>query len=200
MSQKTPPPTRLHKATAIIGRKGTGKSTYANKLALAYIAANPTKKVLIFDVNGSPAYAEHEPITYGRWHEFTCGVRKLYDSDHERAMKFLSVNFRGGMIIFEDCTKYIDAHPKKEVKTMLVDHRMMHTDLVFTFHSVGFVPPFFWKMLNYISLGKTDDDFTNRRSYWLTKGIPNVLQVISKGISLVKNKNDYHREMIETNI
>ena len=199
MSQATPSK-RLHKAIAIVGRKGTGKSTYANTVAKAFIAANPTKKVVIFDVNGSPAYAEHAAITYGRWNEFDNGIRRLYDPEHERALKFLATNFRNGMIIFEDCTKYIPAMPQKEIKSMLVDHRMMQTDVVFTFHSVSFVPPFFWKMLNMVSLGKTDDDFEQRLSYWRNKGIPNINAFIAAAEKLAKSKDQYQREVIQTNI
>lgn len=193
-----PPPQRLHKAWAILGRKGTGKSTYANKCALAYIAANPNKRVLIFDVNGSPAYAAHESITYGKFREWSNGIRRLYDSDHERALAFIAKNFDKGLIIFEDCTKYIPANPTKDIKAMLVDHRMMNCDVMFTFHSVKFVPPFFWKMLNAVSLGKTDDNFTHRSL--LQKDIPNIAAIAAAGLKLKAHPNQYHRILIETNI
>lgn len=161
---------RLNDTEIIVGRKGTGKSTYANKRACAYPS---TKKVLIIDVNGSPAYAKHTQINdqtllSSRWKK---GVVRYYNSDHdvmfENIIKHCNdfMNKKQGLlIVFEDCTKYIDANPNKQVKSFLVDHRMWNADLMFTFHSFKRIPPFFFEMCSYITILKTQENFETPRN------------------------------------
>src|SRR5688572_15249490 len=111
----------------VVGRKHTGKSTLLNKIAKS--VAGPYKRTLIIDVNGSPAYESHEQIYYDkltRWRHG--GIYKFYDPDHDRMWKFLTTHYGPrydeagrktgdkpfhGLMVFEDCTKYIPAQPPK---------------------------------------------------------------------------------------
>lgn len=188
--------TRGHLASLIVGRKRTGKSTAANALAVKYAKANPTKKVLIIDVNGSPAYREHEQIDRAKFVRWVKGVKRFYESDHEEMFAFISKHFRNGLIIFEDCTKYIEANPSRQIKTMLVDHRMWDADLIFTFHSLARVPPMFWEMTAYIVLKKTMDTENQIKS----RRIPNLPGVLAAWHRVQNHANEYHSETVETGV
>ena len=182
-------------ASLLVGRKHTGKSTEANRIAKQYAAKHPSKKVLIIDVNGSPAYREHgPPIDRPMFRRWKSGVVRFYESDHAEMFAFIIANFRNGLIIFEDCTKYIDANPSKQIKTFLVDHRMWEADLLFTFHSLKRVPNFFWEMTSAVVLKKTQEE----EKEWLKKPIPNKTDLLAAWRRVQAHKSEYHQETVQT--
>lgn len=182
----------LHVSSLVVGQKGTGKSTYTNKLARAYPA---DKKVLIFDVNGSPAYKDIMLIEPKDVKRLTRGVVRLLGTPTDETLDIVAKDFRGGLIIYEDCTKYISGNVPPLIKTFLVDHRMYQCDLVFTFHSLKRVPPFFWEMVSYITLFKTSEVFesgTNRNR------IPNYEAILSAYKKAKASKDKYFNITVET--
>ncbi len=193
--------TRINDTEIIVGRKGTGKSTYANKRACAYPS---NKKVLIIDVNASPAYKQHKLIDAktllsNRWVK---GVVRYYESDHDLMMNNIIKHCnntqtikQGILIVFEDCTKYIDANPGKLVKSFLVDHRMWNADLMFTFHSFKRIPPFFFEMCSYITVMKTQENFETPRNENL---IPNYETLVKARRLVMASNNDYIHKTIAT--
>lgn len=188
-------------AGILVGQKATGKSTELERIARDYSKSG--KKALILDVNGSPAYAKVPAIqTADEFRKWCTGksdigpLAKYYDPDHVVMFEFLIKYFRNGLVVFEDCTKYIDATPSREIKTFLVDHRMWNVDLLFTFHAVSMVPPFFWKMTSYVILKRTTEVFRPsdkfRYPFW---------EALQKGIErLKKSKNPYESVVIETGL
>lgn len=193
--------TRINDTEIIVGRKGTGKSTYANKRACAY---PKNKKVLIVDVNGSPAYEQHKHIDTKtlcspRWKS---GVVRYYEPDHDLMMQSIMTHCndfkpkgQGILIVFEDCTKYIDSNPNKAVKSFLVDHRMWNADLMFTFHSFKRIPPFFFEMCSYITVMKTQENFETSRN---EKVIPNYEGLRNARRLVMASPNDYIHKTIAT--
>jgi hypothetical protein len=194
---------RLNESHVIIGRRGTGKSTYANQLA-EFVAKKTGKKTLIIDVNGAPAYAHHQELTVGNFKTWCDGnyngVKRFYLSDNQLMMEMVAENFRNGFVFFEDCTKYIEANPKKIVKDFLVDLRMWNVDLFFTFHSLEFVPPFFWKMCNKVHVLRTDDILDKRDNFFL-KRIPNYMAIKRAMLQIRKSKAAFpNPKVIGTNL
>jgi hypothetical protein len=201
---------RPNEAIMMVGRKRTGKSTLTNKIARGMVG--PYRRVLIIDVNGSPAYKDIPEIGYdklARWR--SGGIYKFYDPDHERMFDFFTTHYgpqydeRGtkignrpfhGFMVFEDCTKYIDPNPSKKVKTFLVDHRMWDADLLFTFHSLALVPPFFWRMTSRIILLKTQDTEGNMRR--LSNTIPNYKDVKAAHEQLMRDNNPFAHKVVDT--
>lgn len=192
---------RENLATLLVSRKATGKSTYLAKLARGYAAKNPNKRVLILDVNGAPAYAEIPQLTeteFRNWRkDSTIRVAKFYlGAKRENEMMDLVIqHFKNGLLILEDCTKYIKSSPSDEVRAFLVDHRMLNLDLVFTFHSLYKVPPFFWDMVNLVVLGKTDETLENRdrRRY------PNFAKLLETFKKVQASKDQYIKLSYSTN-
>lgn len=192
---------RLNATEIIVGRKGTGKSTYANKRACSY---PKDKLVLIIDVNGSPAYAKHTQIDdnillSGRWKN---GIVRYYNPDHDlmfnNIMAYCNTHKpkkKGILIIYEDCTKYIDANPGKQVKSFLVDHRMWNADLIFTFHSFKRIPPFFFEMCSHITILKTQENFDTSRNQ---NTIPNYDALLAARNAVMSDPNPYTYITVET--
>ncbi|QKJ28439.1 hypothetical protein HQ865_01240 [Mucilaginibacter mali] len=187
--------TREHMALLVAGRKHTGKSTKLADVAKSYDA---NKKVLIIDVNGSPAYSAIHEIAVNdipRWTK--PGKAKIYGTPTKDTLNLVSKHFRNGLVIFEDCTKYIPAIPPPEIKSFLVDHRMHGCDLIFTFHSFRSVPPFFWTMVSGILVLKTLETFESRRNRDLVPNYEGVLAAVKR---VNAHKDDYHSEYVATYI
>lgn len=182
----------LHHSSIMVGRKGTGKSTKLAVIAAKYPAS---KKVLIIDVNGSPAYNNFERIEISKLKHLKSGKVKLLGTPSDSDLEFIAENFRDGLVIFEDCTKYIESSPSRAIKTFLVDHRMYRCDLIFTFHSLKRIPPFFFEMTSYITLCKTQEQIEGARNKNI---IPNYENVIKAWNKVQTNPNPYYSLTVET--
>lgn len=184
-------------STVIIGRKATGKSTYSCNLAKEFVKANPTKRFLIVDVNGSPAYNEFPLLTESQLRGWKADaklrVAKYYDPDHARMFEAIQ-HFRNGAILFEDCTKYILPNPSSEIRMYLTDHRMWNVDLFFTFHSLNRVPPFFWEMTAWVVLKKTQDTDIQRFRH----RIPNFKDIEKAWNQVMASKDPYITKSVST--
>ncbi|MGB4987979.1 MAG: ATP-binding protein [Pyrinomonadaceae bacterium] len=196
---------RANEAMIIVGRKHTGKSTLANKLAEGF--ARPKKRVLIINVNQSPAYSKHKLITYDKMKRWRSGgIYQFYDRDNDAMFDFLINWFDpvkrkfNGLIVFEDCTKYIGSNPNKQILSFLVDHRMWNADLLFTFHSLAMVPPFFWRMTTRLILLKTQDIMTKANERGFENRIPNWKEVKPAYDRVAANPDPYAHEVIDTKI
>jgi hypothetical protein len=190
---------RSHYTTLIIGRKRSGKSTKGRKIAEKFVEAHPAKRVLILDVNAAPAYADLPLLTDNQvkgWKpNAKLRIARYYNSDYKAMVQNIQ-GLRGGLILFEDCTKYIDANPHPAVKGFLVDHRMRDLDLIFTFHSVSRVPPFMWEMTHQVLLHKTTDDRNKIRS----RPIPSLPALIKAWDKLMLSKDDFEAILVDTYI
>jgi hypothetical protein len=186
---------RSHLAGLIVGRKHTGKSTYANSVAKDYYESHPGKKVCIIDVNGSPAYGEHKWITEKEFPRWTKGIYRYYNSDHAVMWDTLVKYFKNGLIIFEDCTKYIPANVPPKIKGILVDHRMWEADVLFTFHSFKRIPPFFWEMASMVTILKTQEEIETARNRSL---IPNYDAVLTARKKVMAHKSEYFNLTVKT--
>lgn len=182
----------LHCTILAIGRKGTGKSTYLKNAAISYPADS---KVLIIDVNGSPAYNQFKQIEPRQIKLLRRGVVRLLGTPSEETLQLIANDFRGGLIIFEDCTKYIFGNVQPSIRTFLVDHRMCQCDLIFTFHSLKRVPPQFWEMTSYVTLFKTQENFATPRNRNL---IPNFDDMLKAYTKVQAHKDPYYNLTIET--
>jgi len=190
-------------AAVVVGFKDTGKSTYINHEAIKY-NKRTGKRVLIINVNGSPAYDEHQELSYDLFPRWRKGVKQFYDSDHDEMMHFLiglynKNNKFDGMIIFEDSWKYIDANPPKQIKAFLTDHRMINADLMFSFHAIDFIPPSFWKMLTHVIIKKTND-LLEENIRENRKKIPNFDAILKTYLEVKKAKNIFTTKIVKTGI
>jgi hypothetical protein len=182
----------LHHTTLMVAMKGTGKSTRIAEIARKY---PKSKKVLIIDVNGSPAYNLIPTIDINKIRLFDGGVAKIMGVPDEETLEIISNNFKNGLLVFEDCTKYLSGNLPKNIKKFLTDHRMLRLDLIFTFHALKRVPPQMWEMTSYVMLGKTVEVFEQGSN---KNRIPNYENILKAWKTVCAHPSPYHSLTVET--
>jgi hypothetical protein len=189
---------RSNNAIAVVGRKFTGKSTWLADFAEKFYRRT-RKRVLIIDPNGSPAFSKYQLLNEKQlslWCKEYNGIARFYIKDKKRMFELLDENFRGGLLIMDDATKYIKRKPPEYIEDMLVDHRMWDADVICTFHSVMFVPIFFWKMLTHVQIFKTQDTFDSDST--MRKRVPNWQLVKKTWDSVMKSKSEFTNKNVKT--
>lgn len=184
----------------MVGRRATGKSTYLKESAEGF-AKRTGKRALIIDVNNSPAYS-HLPLLseseFLAWRgNSSIRVARFYlPKQMNRMLNLIEERFVNGLLILEDCTKYISANPPEQIKSLLVDNRMKNVDLFFTFHALYQVPPFFWTLTDILILKKTQEtlDASDRKRY------PNFIELQKAFAKVQSSKNEYITEIVNTRI
>ena len=184
----------LHYSAIVAGQKGVGKSTFLAQLVLKY---PKTKKVLIIDVNGSPAYNTFAQIEAKQIKGFRSGIVRMLGTPSEETLLQLARDFRDGLVIFEDSTKYITGNVSPAIRTFLVDHRMYRCDLIFTFHSLKRIPPFFWEMISFVELFKTAENFATGNN---RNRIPNYENMLAAFKAVNAHKDKRYHQTVETMI
>ena len=184
--------------TVVIGKKKVGKSTFLNSQAEAY-AKKTGMKVLVVDVNGAPAYAHHQLLSCNNFPVWCKGnyngVKRFYLKDKPQMMDMIVEHFRDGLIIFEDCTKYIRGRVPDNVMELLVDHRMWNADIIYTFHSLMKIPPSFWDLVNLVTVFKTNDVLEGNDNKYNAR-VPNYPAIKKAMIAQRNNKTPFAKPII----
>lgn len=118
----------------IIGHTGQGKSTHAKK-----ILDSSKKKTFVFDVNNE--YEKYVRHSDGDFLEFLTGCESATDTN----------------CVFEEATGYLSGRTGDRVKKLVINKRHKRNNYIFLFHSIADVPPFLYRLSNYIILLKTAD-------------------------------------------
>jgi Cdc6-like AAA superfamily ATPase len=119
----------------IIGHTGQGKTTQAK-----YILKNTAKKEYIFDVNNE--YEGYNRETNGDFNTFLSNCFNLTDSN----------------CVFEEATGYLTGRTGALMKKLIINKRHTRNNYIFLFHSIADVPPFIFRLSNFIILLKTGDE------------------------------------------
>lgn len=197
---------RQNESHAIIGAKGTGKSTFTRDLINAsYNASN--QRILIVSQTDPGAYADLPRIDtlskLATWKGN--GIVKFYSNEGAAKMMAGLVTLaqkgvlKNGLIVFEDCTNYITANPHESIKNFLVNHRMYNLDLIYTTHSLKFIPKFFWKLLASVTVFKTLDTFTSYKEVE-AREVPNAMAVFSAWQKVKLNHSQFFHLTIKTGL
>lgn len=113
---------RNSKVVLIIGGRGTGKTTYIEKL----IRQKPN--AVIFQLMLDNRYVGHAKMLY---QDFTI-CRALCNK----------------IIVIEDATQLIGSNPKNDIRKIVVSSKQMGSDVIFAFHSFNVVPPYLWQLFD----------------------------------------------------
>lgn len=148
----------------IVGFRAQGKSPLVRDLFKCYDLRS--QKILVLTPSIPKAY-EGFPVIKNieslqrRWK----GVFLYYN--HQSAKQMLkdvhdlvtNGYLKNGLIVFEDCTNYIDPYPSESIKNFLVNNKNYDLDLIFTTHMLRLIPKFCRGMLNSITVFKTNEVF-----------------------------------------
>ena len=148
--------------TIIVGRNGTGKSTFCEKIIKAI-----NQRALVVTYNGMPKiwrpYKEVD-VRKPKAMAFKKGIRQVVAARYEESAKknhvfqHIYTNFRNGIIIWDDCRGYIDASVDRDryFRQLMLDFRYKMLDMVFVVHSPSDVPPRLWGFTTTAWIGATD--------------------------------------------
>lgn len=154
---------RINNVSAIIGRRGCGKTTYARQLIESYRQALPKQKILIADTLDHPAYRDVAAIDVDllkRWKE--PNVYRIFDSNTDEILKTINTSLYNAMVVFEDASKYLRATLDNDVRRFILDSKQKNLDLVFIFHGFMFVPPEMFRLLDNLVIFRSDNPETRK--------------------------------------
>ena len=150
--------------TIIMGRNGTGKSTFCEKIIKVM-----KQRAVVVTLNGAPKiwrqYKAIDPANKKDW-EFKSGIRQIFYMQHEKdTIKYIHRNFRNGVLIFDDCRGYLTSNVDSDIylKRLLIDFRHKMLDLFFVCHTPTDVPPRIWGFYSTAWIGATDALFPKSR-------------------------------------
>ena len=165
----------------IIGRKGTGKSTYISK-----IIDNTEKPEIIFI---SPKIAKYRIINESK-KVLLMNQFSLISSD------LLNEEINNSLLLFDDCKQYINSNPNehltKKFIDFLIESRHKNNSIYFVFHSFSQVNERFFSLIDRIILFKTMDNITK------FKNLFSDYETIEKNFNEInKSKNDHDSIIID---
>ncbi len=139
------------------------------------------KRVLIINPNGAKNYSAIQSLSYDQLRRWRKGIKQIWNSDYDELLNILADEYSpsnpfNGMIVFEDALNYIPPSVPKPIRKFLTDCRHMNADLLFTFHSLKFVPPWFWPMTNFVMVKRTNDLIEENWNFYQNR-IPNMKEI-----------------------
>jgi ABC-type oligopeptide transport system ATPase subunit len=148
--------------TIVIGRNGTGKSTFCEKLVKGMGA-----RALAVTYNGMPKIWRPYPevdITHKKKMTFKKGIRQVIAARYEegrnknKVFHYVYKHYRDGVIIWDDCRGYIGSavDTNQAFRQLLLDFRHKMLDMIFVVHSPTDVPPRVWGFTTTVWVGATD--------------------------------------------
>lgn len=151
---------RMNQVGIIVGKRGSGKTTFARKL----MSASSLKKKLVVDTFDHESYNDIPDMGIEQLQYWKGGSYHLWGSDTQGILDEINRHVRDTLVLFEDATKYIDTNPQPVVKSICLDSKQKNNDIVFMFHSFADVPPKLFRWMNFITVFKTEENFDNQRS------------------------------------
>ncbi len=148
----------MNKVTAILGRRGTGKTTYIKDLVNLYRENLPNQKVLILDTLDHPNYRDVPIINEGllkRWKK--PAVYRMFDKDTDKLLNLVEENYKNGLLILEDASKYLRRQLSADVRSFIFDSKQKNLDIIFLFHGFMAMPKELYSVIDNLVLFKTDD-------------------------------------------
>jgi len=186
---------RINNVGLILGKRGTGKSTYLRALIEQYKTVHPKQKVLILSAINQPAYKDIPTIDIDllrRWKN--AGTYKIYGSNTEELLSEIELNFKNGLLIMEDATSFVPKSIPKEVRRMIIDTKQKNVDLLLTFHGFMSTPPEIIRYCDTITMFRTDNPESRKND------IGAYYEDINKAFNeILKSKNPFINKTIKIN-
>ena len=161
--------------TAVVGKKGVGKTWRTLDILKKYVVGNPAKgikgrRVLILDVNDEfetvPSidlknvglFSFHQKIEMRRVRPYKADGKKMSLDEISQALTFILENFKYGLLLIEDITKFVSDSIGKDLLGGIVTQRHYDCDIILHFQTIGKVGnPKILGNLNVMRMHKTGD-------------------------------------------
>lgn len=147
----------------IIGKRGTGKTTYIRKLVNNSLEAK--RRVLIVTPNMDDFASI--PLVHPRFTERIAtykGARRIVTYGAPAEIDNICRIFRHGLLVFDDCRSYLLDKPSVYLKNMLISARHYDVDIIAVGHGVTTVPPQFFTYATHFMIFATTDNPVKRKN------------------------------------
>lgn len=181
----------MNKVTAILGRRGTGKTTYLKELIKTYNEALPNQKILILDTLDHPSYRDIPVIDeklLQRWKK--PAIYRMYSSDTDNLLLKVEQHYNNGLLILEDASKYLRRQLSNDVRRFIFDSKQKNLDIIFLFHGFMAMPKELYSIIDNLVLFKTDDPSFRKNS------IMNYQEVKEAYTRVMAHPSPYYNETI----
>jgi hypothetical protein len=180
---------RLNHVNLIIGKRGSGKTTYLRRLL-----KSQTKKVLIIDTIDHEAYRDIKAVTPAQLAAWTRGTIRIYGYDFAEIFEILNTQIFNAFIVFEDCTKYIRDRVPDNVRNFIVDTKQKNIDCIFIYHGYGMIQPDLYRLSDSLTIFKTNENIDEYK-----RKIPNFGDVKEVNKIVQASKNKFICRSVKTN-
>lgn len=147
----------------VIGKRGTGKTTYIRKLVKNSLTAK--RRVLIVTPNMDDFFGI--PLVHPRYTERIAtykGARRIVTYGDPAEIDNICKIFRHGLLVFDDCRSYLLDRPSVYLKNMLISARHYDVDIIAVGHGVTTVPPQFFTYATHFMIFATTDNPVKRKN------------------------------------
>lgn len=184
---------RINQVSAVLGRRGSGKTTYIKELIQGYEKAHPQQKILIIDTLDHPAY-KHVPVIdiemLARWRR--ANTYRIFGGNTDEILKAVEKNLTNALLIIEDASKFLNRTITPEVRRFIYDSKQKNLDIIFLFHGFMACPPEIFRMIDNIVLFKVNDDPEARK-----RDLMNYKEVAQVYNRVQNHANQYYNETIQ---
>jgi len=176
----------------VAGKRFSGKTTTSMKLAEA-----TKKRIIVVDLNDHPTYKDWPKVSMEELPKFKGqkGYVVIGDSNIDEVCEVINKYQVNAFLIFEDAARYIPQTVNKGgLMNLVIDLRKRNFDVLFMYHALSFIPPFFAKMYNILVVHKTNENINSNKlqdkfNNWVTTIQP-------KAIAVNNNKNEHAKAVI----
>lgn len=183
---------RINYVTAIIGRRGAGKSVYTRNFILEYKKLHPYHKIIVVS-DENPNYVDFQHVNLSDLLRLPIdGLFRVWNNDIDKLLTAIHENIWNSLIIFEDSSKYIRKNLQPAVRQTVLDSKQRNTDIIFQFHGFSYVPPELFRVLDLLTLFKVNDTPEYRKS-----DIVAFHEVFNCYSLVMKNKNPYFHKTVK---
>lgn len=146
----------------VLGKKGTGKTTYVRRLIKQALSVR--RRVLVVTPNLDDFTSI--PLVHPRYPQRIAsyrGARRVVCVAEPKQVDEICKVFRHGLLVLDDCRAYLDDKPSIYLKNMLISARHYDVDVIAVGHGFTTVPPQFFAYATHFMLFATTDNPANRK-------------------------------------
>ncbi len=189
----------------LIGRNGTGKSSFLKNYFMPQLSNGNYEKVFIVSMTTPKAYTGITRIAniedVARWQNGAVLYYNYQNSD-QMLLDILehcnNGNISDGAIVFDDCSNYLEHHPVRAIRNFINNHRMYGLDLFFTCHDYKDLSSFVRRRLNRVTVFKTEVMREERELKYLDYPSHTNLYIAQQRVCA--STNDYENITIKTGV
>lgn len=182
---------RINKVNLVIGRRGTGKTTYIRNIIKIFRQVHKSTKIIVCDTLDHPIYRDFTTIKPEDIKKIDSNcLYRTFSGDTELILNETEKLYNA-LVIYEDASKYIGTRLSDTTRKMIFDTKQKNVDMIFLFHGFYFVAPELLRVVDNIILFKSDNPVL-RKSI-----IPNYDEVEKAYHQLESSKDPYLSKMIK---